>query len=90
MVSRLGNVFSKLGIDFLAKKQNYNLSSIMNMVMFLLLKHNYTLQLQLKYRRLGIKLDNNLVKGKGKVFSGQEPSTATECGFNYQLLAVIY
>ena len=32
--------------------------------------------------------------GKGKVFYGQEPpsgeSTTTECGFNYQLLAVIY
>ena len=30
----------------------------------------------------------------GKVFDGQEPpsgeSTTTECGFNYQLLAVIY
>ena len=34
------------------------------------------------------------VKVKGKVFYGQEPpsgeSTTTECGFNYQLLAVIY
>ena len=34
------------------------------------------------------------VKKKGKVFYGQEPpsgeSTTTECGFNYQLLAVIY
>ena len=33
-------------------------------------------------------------KGKGKVFYGQEPtngeSTTTECGVNYQLLAVIY
>ena len=33
-------------------------------------------------------------KVKGKVFYGQEPpsgeSTTTECGFNYQLLAVIY
>ena len=33
------------------------------------------------------------VKGKGKVFYGQEPpsgeSTTTECGVNYQLLAVI-
>ena len=32
-------------------------------------------------------------KGKGKVVYGQEPpsgeSTTTECGFNYQLLAVI-
>ena len=32
-------------------------------------------------------------KGKGKVFYGQEPasgeSSTTECGFNYQLLAVI-
>ena len=32
-------------------------------------------------------------KGKGKVFYGQEPpsgeSTITECGVNYQLLAVI-
>ena len=31
---------------------------------------------------------------KGKVFYGQEnpsgESTTTECGFNYQLLAVIY
>ena len=31
-------------------------------------------------------------KGKGKVFYGQEPpsieSTTTECGVNYQLLAV--
>ena len=31
---------------------------------------------------------------KGKVFYGQEPpsgeSTTTECGFNYQLLPVIY
>ena len=35
-----------------------------------------------------------LKKVKGKVFYGQEPrsgeSTTTECGFNYQLLAVIY
>ena len=34
------------------------------------------------------------VKVKGNVFYGQEPpsgeSTTTECGFNYQLLAVIY
>ena len=34
------------------------------------------------------------LKSKGKVFYGQEPpsreSTTTECGFNYQLLAVIY
>ena len=34
-----------------------------------------------------------IVKVKGKVFYGQEPpsgkSTTTECGFNYQLLAVI-
>ena len=34
-----------------------------------------------------------LIKGKGKVFYGQEPpsgeSTTTECGVNYQLLAVI-
>ena len=34
------------------------------------------------------------VKVKSKVFYGQEPpsgeSTTTECGFNYQLLAVIY
>ena len=34
------------------------------------------------------------MKVKGKVFYGQEPpsgeSTTTECGFNYQLLAVIY
>ena len=32
-------------------------------------------------------------KGKGKVFYGQEPqsgeSTTTECGVNYQLLAVM-
>ena len=35
----------------------------------------------------------NTLKGKGKVVYGQEPpsgeSTTTECGFNYQLLAVI-
>ena len=34
------------------------------------------------------------IKVKGKVFYGQQPpsgeSTTTECGFNYQLLAVIY
>ena len=34
-----------------------------------------------------------LFKGKGKVFYDQEPpseeSTTTECGVNYQLLAVI-
>ena len=34
-----------------------------------------------------------IIKGKGKVFYGQEPpsgeSTTTECGVNYQLLAVI-
>ena len=34
-----------------------------------------------------------LSKGKGKVFYGQEPpsgeSTTTECGVNYQLLAVM-
>ena len=33
-------------------------------------------------------------KGKGKVFYGQQPaggeSTTTECGVNYQILAVIY
>ena len=33
-------------------------------------------------------------KGKGKVVYGQEPpsgeSTTTECGVNYQLLAVMY
>ena len=32
--------------------------------------------------------------GKGKLFYGQQPpsgeSTRTKCGFNYQLLAVIY
>ena len=37
---------------------------------------------------------NSSVSKKGKVFYGQEPpsgeSTTTECGFNYQLLAVIY
>ena len=36
--------------------------------------------------------ENN--KGRGKVFYGQEPpsgeSSITECGVNYQLLAVIY
>ena len=35
-----------------------------------------------------------VTKGIGKVFYGQDPpsgeSTTTECGFNYQLLAVIY
>ena len=35
-----------------------------------------------------------ICKGKSKVFYGQEPlsgeSTTTECGVNYQLLAVIY
>ena len=35
---------------------------------------------------------NNNNKGKGKVFYGQEPpsgeATTTECGVNYQLLAV--
>ena len=35
-----------------------------------------------------------LGEGKGKVFYGQEPPsgefTTTECGFNYQLLAVMY
>ena len=39
-----------------------------------------------------IHVDLNVQK-KGKVFYGQEPpceeSTTTECGFNYQLLAVI-
>ena len=42
--------------------------------------------------RLFYYIDACLVK-KGKVFSGQEPpsgeSTLTECGVNYQLLAVI-
>ena len=36
----------------------------------------------------------NTLKLKGKVFFDQElpngESTTTECGFNYQLLAVIY
>ena len=36
---------------------------------------------------------DKVFKGKGKVFCGQEPpsveSTTTECGVNYQLLAVI-
>ena len=40
-------------------------------------------------RRVGIERE-----GKGKVFYDQEPpsveSTTTECGFNYQLLAVVY
>ena len=35
----------------------------------------------------------NTLKGKGKVFYGQEPpsgeSTTIECGVNYQLIAVI-
>ena len=35
----------------------------------------------------------NMAKGKGKVVYGQEPpsgeSTTTECGFSYQVLAVI-
>ena len=43
---------------------------------------------------LGFFLYFKLYKGKGKIFYGQEPpsgeSTTTECGFNYQLLAVIY
>ena len=34
------------------------------------------------------------IKVKGKIFYGQEPpsgeSATTECGFTYQLLAVIY
>ena len=45
---------------------------------------------------LNIKITGSNVlfnKGKSKVFYGQEPpsgeSTTTECGFNYQLLAVI-
>ena len=37
---------------------------------------------------------NSRASGKNKVFYDQEPpsgeSTTTECGFNYQLLAVIY
>ena len=37
---------------------------------------------------------SNEKKGKSKVFYGQEPpcgeSTTTECGVNYQLLAVMY
>ena len=41
------------------------------------------------------RLNNRMfIKEKGKVFYGQEPpngeSTTTECGFNYQLLPVIY
>ena len=36
----------------------------------------------------------SIVKVKGKIFYGQEPSsgesTTTECGVNYKLLAVIY
>ena len=37
---------------------------------------------------------NITFKGKGKVFYGQDPpsgeSTTSECGVNYQLLAVMY
>ena len=44
-------------------------------------------------RRCGERLGNDF-EGKGKVFYGQEPpsgeSTTTECGVNYQLLAVMY
>ena len=45
-------------------------------------------------RRAGIELELASRADKGKVFQGQEPrsgeSTTTECGFNYQLLAVMY
>ena len=45
-----------------------------------------------KIENPGIKIAR--VKKKGKVFYGQEPrsreSSTTECGFKYQLLAVIY
>ena len=38
--------------------------------------------------------NDNEIEKEGKVFYGQEPpsgeSTTTECGFNYELLAVIY
>ena len=41
-----------------------------------------------------IKPNHNPNLKKGKVFYGQEPpsgkSTTTECGFNYQLVAVMY
>ena len=51
----------------------------------------------MSYRDSGIHVMTSLfprnILGKGKVFYGQEPpsgeSTTTECGFNYQLLAVI-
>ena len=39
-------------------------------------------------------LSTKIISTKCKVFYGQEPpsgeSTTTECGFNYQLLVVIY
>ena len=42
---------------------------------------------------LGSPRVEDFIKGKGKVFYGQEPSsgesTKSECGVNYQLLAVI-
>ena len=41
-----------------------------------------------------VTLSSRLAKGEGKVFYCQEPpsaeSTTSECGVNYQLLAVIY
>ena len=49
---------------------------------------------ELKIIFIKMKFLGNQIKVKGKVFYGQEPpsgdSTATECGVNYQLLAVIY
>ena len=45
-------------------------------------------------RRAGIERELASRADQGKVFYGQEPpigeSTTTQCGFNYQLLAVIY
>ena len=49
---------------------------------------------KLRKTRIAVYTYSQLSPNKGKAFYDQEPpsgeSTTTECGFNYQLLAVIY
>ena len=53
----------------------------------------FSIRLNVPVRVLSIRCDVRYRPIEGKVFYGQEPpsgeSTITECGFNYQLLAVI-
>ena len=58
--------------------------------------HKWIMEFLRKFVNRGIIIYrvNSILKGKGKVFNGQEApsgeSTTTECRVNYQLLVVMY